>query len=310
VGVLGSVGYDSAKLADHQKSQLRAAVDHLEQVRRSTPEQGWGYFADRELTITEIAAWVVLAELASVRANLWDPIKGVDMTARITRDINLIVSRQTKSGGWSPVRDVRDDNTRTYSTVMALWALGAAFHQGIRTGGSQDSAARGVDWLLNERHAQLGWVPNPRRRYQTEDFPGLTGQALVILDLVRQQLGNRGSDPRLRDAKEKFAESSLSNNPIPANARVPDSDVHVALGESSDTLEGSSFLWYPWSRAALALLARDPDLARDVREQARREVATLTMRTEELSEYLDGGLPYQIAEHLFCIRIAAVGAIE
>jgi hypothetical protein len=94
---------------------------------------------------------------------------------------------------------------------------------------------------------------------------------------------------------------------IAANARVPDSDVHVGLDDSSTTLEGSSFLWYPWSRAAYALLERDSSLSPAARDRAARERAALTLRTEEVTRYLDNGLPYQLAEHLLCIRIASDG---
>ena len=181
VGVLGSVGYDAQKLTPLQKNQVRGAVNFLESVRMPPPEEGWGYFTRRTPAITEIAAWATLAQLASVRSNLWDPEERVTVWGRILRDVNLIVSRQAKSGGWSPIRDLRDDNARTYSTVMALWALSAAFDQGIRSEPAIGSAVRGMDWLLNERHEQLGWLPNPRRRYQTEEFPGLTAQALVVL---------------------------------------------------------------------------------------------------------------------------------
>ena len=166
-----------------------------------------------------------------------------------------------------------------------------------------------MEWLLNERHAQLGWVPNPRRRYQSEDFPGLTAQALVVLDLLRQQMPDRTSDIRLRDAKTRFVETFMNKNPIHANARVPDSDAHVALGETSTTLEGNSFLWYPWARAALALQACDGELSGDVRERARHDAAALTLRTEELRTYLDIAMPYQLSEHLLCIRIAADAAL-
>jgi hypothetical protein len=310
VGVLGNVGYDPSKLSELEKNQIRGAVNYLDTVRASAPEDGWGYFTGRSPAITEITAWSTLAEIASMRANLWSPTDRATVSARIVRDLNTILTRQTTAGGWSPIRDVRDDNTRTYSTVMALWALSAAFREGIRTNASEASAVKGMDWLLNERHAQLGWVPNPRRRYQTENFNGLTGQALVVLSMLEQQLPNRRRDVRLRDAKHKFAETSLRNHSINANARVPDSDVHVALGDSSTTLEGSSFLWYPWSRAAFALLARDGDLTREAREHAARERAALTLRTEELTEYLDAGLPYQLAEHLLCIRIGTDGAVQ
>ena len=156
-------------------------------MRASAPDDGWGYFAGRSPAITEITAWSTLAEIASVRANLWSPTDRATVSARIARDLNTILTRQTTAGGWSPIRDVRDDNTRTYSTIMALWALSAAFREGIRTAASEASAVKGMDWLLNERHAQLGWVPNPRRRYQTEDFHGLTGQALVVLSLLEKR---------------------------------------------------------------------------------------------------------------------------
>jgi hypothetical protein len=310
VGLLENVGYDSSRLTALEQDQIRGAINFLDKVRAPAPDDGWGYFAGQLPTITEITAWSALAEIASIRANLWNPADRATVTGRIGRDLNTLLSRQTAAGGWSPIRDVRDDNTRTYSTVMALWALSAAFREGIRPDGAVASAVKGMDWLLNERHAQLGWVPNPRRRYQTEDFPGLTGQTLVVFELLRHQLPDRGTDIRLRDAKNKFLETSLGRLSIRSNARVPDSDVHVALGESSTTLEGSSFLWYPWSRAALSLLARDGDLTSDARERARHEAAALTMRTEELTTYLDNGLPYQLAEHLLCIRIGADGSVK
>ena len=75
---------------------------------------------------------------------------------------------------------------------MALSALSAAFREGIRPDGAVASAVKGHELAAQQRHAQLGWVPNPRRRYQTEDFPGLTAQALVVLELLRQQLPDRG----------------------------------------------------------------------------------------------------------------------
>lgn len=308
VGVLGSVGYDHTRLTETQKHQIRGAVNHLESARMSGPEEGWGYAPGRVPAITEITAWATLAEIASVRAELWDPEARAVMTARIVRDVLLLVERQSNSGGWSPNRDDSDDNTRTYSTVMALWALAAAFGENIRSDSSMDSAENGVEWLLNERHPQLGWVPNPRRRYQTEEFPGLTAQALVVLDLLRQQMPDPPMDIRLRDAKTRFVETFVGSHPIDANARVPDSDVHVALGEASTTLEGGSFLWYPWARAALTLQARDPDLATDVRERARHDAAALTLRTEELRRYLDGAMPFQLAEHLLCIRMTTEAA--
>ena len=310
VGILGNIDFDSTRLKELERQQVRDAVNYLEKTRAPAPDDGWGYFAGRVPAITEITAWSLLAEVASVRANLWEPAVREKVANHIVRDMKTVLTRQTAAGGWSPIRDVRDDNTRTYSTVMALWALSAAFREGIRPPDAMAKAVKGMDWLLNERNDQLDWVPNPRRRYQTEDFPGLTAQALVVLELLRQQLPDRGSDTRLREAKNRFAEVSLERLSIRSNARVPDSDVHVALDDSSTTLEGSSFLWYPWSRAALSIIARDTSLTRELRERARHEAAALTLRTEELKNYLDNGLPYQLAEQLLCIRIATDGVAK
>ena len=312
VGVLGNIDYNKSKLSAKEQDQIRNAVNYLDRVRVPPPDEGWGYFEGTVPAITEVTAWAALAEIASVRANLWDPNSRAIVAGRVDRDLKTLLRRQTPSGGWSPIRDLRDDNTRTYPTVMALWALGAAFREGLVTDlGAKHCVMKGINWLLNERHAQLGWVPNPRRRFQTEDFPGLTAQALVVLELLREQVSEGGaSDIRLRDAKIKFAEGTLVNLSIRANARVPDTDVHVTLGQASETLEGSSFLWYPWSRAAMTLLAHDAELPPEVRERARREAAALTLRTEELTEYLNNGLPYQLAENLFSIRIATDAAVK
>jgi hypothetical protein len=301
VGLLASVDYEAPKLP---RDDLRGAFRYLESVRLSGTENGWGYFADRETAITEITSWIALAEIASLRAKLWNPAEAMVMTTRVSRDLGVVLSRQTASGGWSPVNDNRDENSRTYSTIMALWAIAAAADEGLGEDWHKQRAERGVDWLLNERHPQLGWVPNPRRRYQTEEFPGLTGQTLVVLKALTRHLPSLATDARLRDAQRKFTETFVSAAPIRANARIPDSDQHVHLGTSSTLLEGSTFLWYPWARAAFALLAQDAGLSADDRSRAARLRAALTLRTEELSHYLDNGLPYLLAENLLCISLA------
>lgn len=301
VGLLANVDYDASKLP---RDEIRNAFTYLESVRLTDAEQGWGYFADRRIAITEITSWIALAEIASLKANLWNAQELAVMHARIGRELGTLMARQTASGGWSPVSDNRDENSRTYSTIMVLWVIAAAHDEGLRDASQLERARRGVDWLLNERDAQLGWVPNPRRRYQTEEFPGLTAQTLVVLKGLARHLPALEKDIRLRDAQRRFTETFSSTGLIRVNARIPDSDQHVHLGTSSTLLEGSTFLWYPWARATFALLAKDPALSADDRSRAARLRAALTFRTEELSAYLDNGMPYLLAENLLCIRLA------
>ena len=235
VAILASVGYDNSKVP---QAELRNTFDYLEKVRLNAPEDGWGYFGERKEAITDVTSWVALAEIASLRANLWNPDQRAVMTKRITRELAAIAARQTASGGWSPVIETPDDNSRTYSTVMALWALAAGFAEGIRDDAHVTSVRKGVDWLLNEHHPQLGWVPNPRRRYQTEDFPGLTAQALIVLAIVEREVPASRGDARLREAQRRFAETQLSAASIRTSNRVPDSDQHLA--NSATMLEGST----------------------------------------------------------------------
>lgn len=295
VGLLQNVrGND----ADVPRATIRPALEYLERVRLA---DGWGYFADKNDAITEVTSWATLAQIRAFHANIWDASERSHATERILRDLRAISSRRTASGGWSPVAEVHPDNSRSYSTVMAMWALLAAREAGLSDRHFDIDLEKGREWLLHEHHRDLGWVPNPGRRYQTEEFPGLTGQILVILQLLDRQLGGRNTDARLRAAQELFVATDFSTLQIRSSARVPDADQHLV--GSSVVLEGSTFLWYPWSLAALALLSTDPDVSASVRAEAGRQRAQLTLRTEELTAYLENALPYQIAENLLGLGI-------
>ena len=299
VGVLASTNYDKTKVP----VDLPLTFRFLEKVRLGPPENGWGYFDKNANAITEITAWVTLAEIGSLRAKLWSSSERLEMQQRVEREVSALLQRQARNGGFSPIADIRDGNVRTYSTVTALWALAEALESEVDNPEVIAGARRGMDWLLESRDRELGWVPNPGRRYQTEEFPGLTAQALVVLDLLTRQLKDRGDDPRLVDAKRRFTESTFSGATIAGNARVPDSDVHIDTDGEGLILEGTSFLWYPWARAAFAVLAHDQTLPAATRERAARQLAALTLRTDELTRYLERGLPYQLAENLLSIQL-------
>ncbi len=301
VGVLASANYDKTKVP----ADLPLTFGFLETVRLGAPEEGWGYFERNSNAITEITGWVALAELASLRTRLWASGERQEMQDRVERELKALLRRQARNGGFSPIGDLRDGNVRTYSTVVALWALAEAMANDFDHADVVAAARNGMDWLLESRDRDLGWVPNPGRRYQTEAFPGLTAQVLVVLDLLTRQLKDRADDPRLLDAKRRFTEVTFDGATIPANARVPDSDVHIDTDGEGLILEGTSFLWYPWGRAAFAMLANDETLPDAARDRAARQLAALTLRTGELTAYLDRGLPYQLAENLLSIQLVS-----
>jgi hypothetical protein len=146
--------------------------------------------------VTEIASWVALAQLASTHKDVVDAVWGSDSALafeRIDRDLRLLKQRQIANGGWAPIR--QNDNAkfaRTYSTVMALWAMiEAKKHPELskRIGTSYDEGIRGgIRWSLarydNERRS---WVPNPERAKQTDSFPGLTAHVLYVLERAKPE---------------------------------------------------------------------------------------------------------------------------
>jgi hypothetical protein len=290
VGLLQNARGNDANI---DRATIRHALEYLERARL---EDGWGYFAGKVDAITEVTSWATLAQIRAFAANIRDASDRAAATDRVLRDLRAISSRRTASGGCSPVADVHPDNARSYSTVMAMRALLAAREVGFSDRHFDIDLEKGREWLLHEHHPDLGWVPNPGRRYQTEEFPGLTGQILVVLKLLDRQMGGRNTDARLRAAQELFVASDFASLQIRSSARVPDADQHLV--GSSVVLEGSTFLWYPWSLAALALLSTDPDVSPSVRAEAARQRAQLTLRTEELTSYLENALPYQIADLL------------
>ena len=101
-------------------------------------------------------------------------------------------------GATAPIRRMDPDrkeldeaDTRTYSTVMALWVLLEAAESSVlplRIRSSYVTQIKdGVAWLLQNYDENFGWVPNPSRERQTEVFIGLSSQIIYILGRAGNQ---------------------------------------------------------------------------------------------------------------------------
>ncbi|MGH8048147.1 MAG: hypothetical protein ACREKL_12965, partial [Chthoniobacterales bacterium] len=89
------------------------------------PREGWGYFEQFEWGVTEIAAWVAIAYVQSLRAtdpSPWtDEVQRTDARERIRWIVDLLKERQIHNYNFlSPMSDNSDATfARNYTTVMA-----------------------------------------------------------------------------------------------------------------------------------------------------------------------------------------------
>ena len=138
--------------------KLREGFKYLEGLHRTTPAEGWNLYGNsNQFTITEIAAWVTLANIKSLDspARIWTDAEREDVGKRIIRNLDEINRRQDAGGGWRPIKDDNPEFTRTYSTVMALWSLieaRSSLSLSDKIGGKYDeNIRRGINWLLRIR---------------------------------------------------------------------------------------------------------------------------------------------------------------
>jgi hypothetical protein len=251
--------------------RLRAAFEYIERDRR---DGGWTIVdGPHQEPVTEIAAWVTVAHCAALDSGLlWSGAETAAVEARIDRDVALLRSLQDASGGWSPVRHLSTRNLRTYSSITALWALAAVAR---RRGDDQlaEPLRRGLAWLWATRKPDLGWVPNPSRPRQHDGYVGLDAQILAVLLSMEPALsaaagrGLLGRNPAFEAAKRDLLDApELMSRRFGHNDRVDNLDQAVEGG--GFLLEGSSFLWCPWSLRAITLLQRDETLDPGQRRRA------------------------------------------
>lgn len=292
----------SIKYAD----RIRAGFRYIEQNRHKAPlqhEDGWGYTLGAPRTLSEISAWVSLAYMQSLRDHIWNEREKSDVLAAVERELRLLDKRQDPSGGWRPILENGPSLTRTYSTLMALWSYVEAEKIPVlreRLGPTFQIHERdGIQWLLSTYRKDVGWVPNPNRKYQQERYPGLNAQVLYVLSLAEVQNPYLASEDELREAKLKFvSQRDLMNLPANSDTAVPSGDQHLT---DDFTAEGSQFLWYPWAVSAYRALSEDRDLPQRDRNAAIDYLQQLLSQYDVVSHQIDGGQSFILAENLFGI---------
>lgn len=292
-------------------AKVKEALKYLEGLRRTTPAEGWNLYGNsNQYTVTEIAGWVTLANIKSLEstARVWSDEERQDAGKRIVRDLDEIIRRQDKVGGWRPIKDDDSEYTRTYSTVIALWSLIEAKSAPAiadRIGGKYDeNIRRGINWLLRGYQSGQGWVPNPNRVGQRNRFEGLTAQALFVLSLAEKlnAFSFIKTDNVYRTARQDFIKNrQLADWSIEANdSHLPDADLRFVGTEFQ--AEGSTFLWFPWSLLVLNQLSNDRDLSEDERKAATQlRLDILNRNFDKLDKYVEtANLMYVLGENLYC----------
>lgn len=289
--------------------KIRSAFNYIEKKRRPS---GWNYYDNASpFTITEIGAWVTVAYVRSldVRGDVWNAQERLEVVERIGRELDEIEKRQDETGAWRPIRDKGTDYARTYSTILALWALSEAKLSptiGATLGGKYDENIRkGTIWLLRTYNDGQGWVPNPSRPGQKDRFEGLTAQSLYVISREKDlpQFSYLKDEPAFRAARKDFlANKYLGTRSIEKeNSHVPDADIHFL--DSEFMAEGSTFLWFPWTLLELSRLSNDAELASDEKQAAtdlRSQI--LNSNADVLVTYAEtANFTYQYAENLFCV---------
>lgn len=285
-------------------------------TKRFEPEEGWGYFEEREQAITEIAGWVSLAHIASIESEIpiWNQTERQQILGYVERDLAQIAERwDSSSGGWKPIRAFVPRGsrgcqpyTRTYATVISLWAfIEARDSQAVseRIKDTYDKRIEaGILWLLKTYRTDLqSWVPNPNRELQAERFLGLTAQTLFVLSRAEEKFSFFVNDDKYRRAKKDFlANADLGTRNVLLNDRLHDADQYFR--PTKYHAESSTFLWFPWSYVELMHLSRD-----EAQTKAERKVAAnlskdmLTSNAEVLDKFIESDFMYVLAENLFCL---------
>jgi hypothetical protein len=308
-------------------AEIRELLRYIESARLDGNE-GWAYMQPFDWGVTEVNGWIVLAQLAALRPPVVPLIWAEDRAAalgRLRRDLQLLIDRQLPSGAWSPLADgglteaARSQprgklHERSYSTVIALWALVEAQRAQLIEPQRQEAAlqaTRGaVRWLLaNYQFAIRSWVPNPDRSGNNDRYLGLSAQIIYVLERARPLTGELLSGP-YNEARRDFLRSietagagdvqSLAQRPVAANDHTHDSDVY--LPGARVMVEGSTFLWYPWAINACST-RREMGLEGDDVDLAERGCKRLGARIHELLRFTESdAFTYVLAESLFGLR--------
>lgn len=320
----------SGPLNAQQREAAKRGLEYLARTR--IPGQGWGIQPGDPRGLTEVNAWVALAEIMSLAPHNERLLTGQEravMASRIFLELDELVARQNNDGGWGPApRSNRPEYNRTYSTVMALWAMIEARSSKLLRSDSRwryDQAINnGATWLIaSYRENQRGiggWYPNPNIKVPSGDFAGLTAQALFVLHRVEDAFPHLGSRPTLVRAQEEFLKLArdggngferLAERDVGKNARAHDSDryfrgIETVLPDwKGFHAESSTFLWYPWALMALSEIEADEADGPAIQGKARLMRETLLRRSSEAVQMAsEDQVIYPSAELLFALNVA------
>jgi hypothetical protein len=335
VALIGASAPQNHRLTSDETASIRDAFRYIETIRLKaaepggriesylrlqTPEpanvqtddEGWGLVPYSRPTVTEIASWIVLAKIFALQTGtIWiesEQIQSVQNS--VLRDLNYIVSRQADDGGWSPIFYVTRDNTRTYTTALAVWSLIEALRTQGLAAEAMDAPIRerikhGIRWLLKYRQRN-GWMPNPESSSTPEDtvYPGLTAQVLYILSRA-ELVPHMPSDDRYADAKRDFlADSSILALHPGSNVAIanPDTYFDSPNGRRTGPLEATTFSWFAWATVVYKVLAEDSSLSPHEQSIARKRLYTLLNEYKEVFHHVGASQceTWEVAENLFC----------
>ncbi len=301
--------------------RARRSLAYLRSVRQPT---GWGYQDGSKTTVTEITGWVVTAEALALHDDpqpVWTGPARETARDALFGDLAELDSRQHGDGGWGPLNPTSArEHQRTYSTAVSLMALlaarDAAFVRGDNRWTYDADIRRGARWLMQNatqgQEGARGWWPNPYAKRSDGDCLGLTSQVMYVLAHADRAVGLRpyqdnfavlraGYVKQLREGEGQFA--SVDKRPLDMNCQLQDSESYL-FGQPDFTLERSTFLWFPWTLAAVSELSRASDLPSDQRNQLAVVSDILVRRVPEMTKKdLDNTVLYPTAETLYGLGV-------
>ena len=277
--------------------------------------EGWGYYEQFDWSVTEVGAWVAIAEIQSLRAThppIWTTQEQTEEVKRRVHDIiQLLIKRQIPQvGAFSPIADTSDVSfARTYSTVIALWAMAEAvspelgIYQDPELAELRSRMSDAVRWFGSSTALVRGkgWKVNPANPTDEEPFLGLTAQILSVLGRVPIDI-DRQSEIEFARVKRYLLStaSQWTHRNLQDNNRMHDSDCY--LYPTHYVIEPSTFLWYPWGVSLMRSFSTDPVLAKRDHSIAAKLLKLLKERAGEFGKFVDSEYNYVAAEALLGFR--------
>jgi hypothetical protein len=301
--------YDLLALFGRETELPRTTVEALDARQTalfngSPGNEGWGYFAQFDWGVTEIAAWVGIAAAQVLRAEGRVGLRP-DVSARarelLRQAATLVRARQiTGIGGFSPILDASTERyARTYPTILAVWVLSeaASTKLAVLSPDEREVANQAIDegvrWLAHTAQSN-GWYANPDNRADPP-FPGLAAQALCILDRLERK-PDQTSAAAFSTVRATILQSIDAQRDMERSDRLHDSDRY--LFPTTRVTEGSTFLWYPWVVALTGSPANGVPETPAAAKSRSNINDKLRARAGEYDAYLDRQYNYVAAESL------------